>query len=128
MNYNRKRGEDTEQEAVISWANWHMQQYPELKWLYHIPNGGKRSKAEAARFKMQGVKAGVSDLHLPTARGGYFGLYIEMKYGKNKPTESQFEFMDDMRQQGYKTVVAYGAEEAITALQEYLQQPKTQIA
>ena len=51
-----------------------------------------------------------------------------MKYGKNKPTESQLEFMDDMRQQGYKTVIAYGAEEAITALQEYLQQPKTQIA
>lgn len=128
MNYNRKRGEDTEQEAVISWANWNMQQYPELKWLYHIPNGGKRNKAEATRFKMQGVKAGVSDLHLPAARGGYFGLYIEMKYGKNKPTENQIEFMNDMRQQGYKAIVAYGAEEAITALREYLQQPKTQIA
>lgn len=45
MNYNRKRGEDTEQEAVISWANWHMQQYPELKWLYHIPNGGEEKQS-----------------------------------------------------------------------------------
>ena len=45
MNYYRKRGEDTEQENVISWANWHLREYPELKWLHHIPNGGERNKA-----------------------------------------------------------------------------------
>lgn len=127
MNYYRKRGEDTEQENVISWANWHLREYPELKWLHHIPNGGKRNKAEAARFKAQGVKAGVSDLFLPAAHGGYFGLYIEMKYGKNKPTDQQKEFITDMQQAGYDARVAYSAQEAIEILQEYLMLPVTNV-
>lgn len=127
MNYHRKRGEDTEQENVISWANWHLREYPELKWLHHIPNGGKRNAAEAARFKAQGVKAGVSDLFLPAAHGGYFGLYIEMKYGDNKPTRQQAEFMNDMLFAGYKTKVAYSAEEAIDELRKYLQEPETKV-
>lgn len=127
MNYYRKRGEDTEQENVISWANWHLREYPELKWLHHIPNGGKRNKAEAARFKAQGVKAGVSDLFLPAAHGGYFGLYIEMKYGKNKPTDQQKEFIADMQQAGYDARVAYSAQEAIEILQEYLMLPVTNV-
>ena len=125
--YYRKRGEDTEQENVISWANWHLREYPALKWLHHIPNGGKRNAAEAARFKAQGVKAGVSDLFLPSAHGGYFGLYIEMKYGKNKPTDQQKEFITDMQQAGYDARVAYSAQEAIEILQEYLKLPVTNV-
>lgn len=125
--YYRKRGEDTEQELVISWANWHLREYPALKWLHHIPNGGKRNAAEAARFKAQGVKAGVSDLFLPAAHGGYFGLYIEMKYGKNKPTDQQREFMNDMQQAGYTTHTAYSAQEAIEILEKYLKMKKTQV-
>lgn len=116
----RKRGEDTEQEAVISWANWNTGKYPALKWLFHIPNGGKRDKAEAGRFKAQGVKAGVSDLFLPLAAGGYNGLFIEMKYGRNKPTEKQLEFMGDMENAGYCCRVAYGAENAIEVLRDYM--------
>lgn len=123
--YYRKRGEDTEQEAVITWANWHLREYPALKWLHHIPNGGKRDAAEAARFKAQGVKAGVSDLFLPAAHGGYFGLYIEMKYGKNKPTDQQREFMGDMQQAGYMAHTAYSAQEAIELLEKYLTLPVT---
>ena len=46
---------------------------------YHVPNGGQRSKATAAALKGQGVKAGVSDLVVALARGGYHGLYLEFK-------------------------------------------------
>lgn len=123
---NRKIGEDTEQETVIAWASWRMEQYPELKWLHHIPNGGKRSASEAARFKAQGVKAGVADLFLPSAHGGYFGLYIEMKYGNNRPTDKQREFLRDMARAGYSAHVAYGSQEAIDLLLNYLQLPYTE--
>lgn len=51
-----KRSEDTEQMSVVSWARWNVQQYPELKWLYHVPNGGSRNRAEAAKFKQMGGK------------------------------------------------------------------------
>ena len=29
------RSEDTEQINVVSWANWNMNRYPELRWLFH---------------------------------------------------------------------------------------------
>lgn len=85
--------EATEQQAVIRWAGYMSGRYPELELLYHIPNGGSRNKIEAANLKQQGVKSGVPDLCLPVGKGKYNGLYIEMKFGRNKPTKN--------RQNGY---------------------------
>ena len=87
------RSEDTEQIAVISWAQWNMQRYPELELLHHVPNGGSRNKAEAVKLKQMGVKAGVPDLHLPVPKAEYCGLYIEMKYGSGRIQDTQKEFM-----------------------------------
>lgn len=122
---NLKRGEDTEQMNVIDWANWSTGRFPELALLHHIPNGGKRNAAEAARFKAMGVKAGVPDLFLPVPKGGFAGLYIEMKYGKNKTTEKQKWWIEALKRQGYKVLVCYGSLEATEKLEEYLQEEKT---
>lgn len=122
---NLKRGEDTEQMGVIDWANWNTGRFPELKLLFHIPNGGKRDAKEAARFKAMGVKAGVPDLCLPTPKNGYAGLYIEMKYGKNKPTDNQKGWIKALKEQGYKVAVCYSGIEATQELESYLQGPRT---
>lgn len=49
---NLKRGEDTEQMGVIDWANWNTGRFPELKLLFHIPNGekGTQGKRRASRL------------------------------------------------------------------------------
>ena len=115
---------DTEagaQEALFQWTQYQQGKYPELKLLYHIPNGGKRDAKTAIALKRQGVKAGVPDLHLPVARGGYHGLYIELKVGKNKATELQKEWIADLTQQGYLAVVCYGWQEAAEQLVNYLE-------
>ncbi len=49
------RSEDTEQINVVSWANWNMNRYPELRWLFHVPNGGSRNKQEAVKFKQMQI-------------------------------------------------------------------------
>lgn len=125
MYRNLKRGEDTEQISVIEWAHWNTPRHPELKLLHHIPNGGRRNAVEAARFKAMGVKAGVPDLFLPVPRDGYAGLYIEMKYGKNKTTDKQNEWIAALRQQGYQVTVCYSAPQATAVLECYLRQPRT---
>lgn len=122
---NLKRGEDTEQMGVIDWANWNINRFPELKLLFHVPNGGKRNAAEAARFKAMGVKPGVPDLCLPVPRGGYAGMYVEMKYGKNKPTDNQRLWIEDLKAQGYKVDVCWSGREATKMIEEYLNQPRT---
>ncbi len=116
----RKRSEATEQEQVMLWCSYVAIRHPELNLLYHVPNGGSRNEIEAANLKRQGVKAGVPDLALPVARNGYHGLYIEMKFGKNKASEKQKWWIEQLQEQGYKAVICYGAEEAIETLKAYI--------
>ena len=125
MYKNLKEGEDTEQMSVMDWANVNLRQYPELELLHHIPNGGKRNVKEAARFKAMGVKSGVPDLCLPVPRGGYAGMYIEMKYGKNKPTNNQNNWITKLQQQGYCVTVCYSGKEAADIIEGYLKKPHT---
>ena len=115
-----KRSEDTEQINVVSWAGWNMSRYPELKWLFHVPNGGSRNKQEAVKFKQMGVKAGVSDLCLPYPKGSYCGLFVEMKFGNNRQQDTQKEFLADMAAAGHFVATCYSAEEAIKVIEEYL--------
>jgi hypothetical protein len=126
--------EHDEQAAVINWAQFLTGQYPELGLLFAIPNGAKlpyfeaRSRSgkkyrwspEAEKLKAEGLKPGVPDLFLPVARKGYNGLFIELKYGRNKPSEQQVAYLDALSAQGYLAVVCWGAEEAIETITEYL--------
>ena len=113
--------EEQEQAAVFQWAAIMERTSPELKLLFHVPNGGLRSKTEAVRFKRAGVKPGVPDICLPVARKGYHGLYIELKRRKGGTlSESQKEWMDDLLSHGYLAVRCNGADEAISILEEYL--------
>ena len=89
--------------------------------MFHIPNGGKRSKAEAARFKELGVKAGVSDVFLPVARNGCHGLWIEMKRLRSgKPSEDQIRWIENMIAQGYAATVCHGWEQAVKVIEGYM--------
>lgn len=116
----RIQHEANEQEALFRWVGFIKQQHPEVDLLYHIPNGGSRNQLEAAHLKRQGVRAGVPDLCLPVARGKFHGLYIEMKYGKNKPTQHQSDWLAALRNQGYAAVVCYGWQEAAEIISKYI--------
>ena len=43
--------ESGHQEALFSWAAYRTEIMPELQYMYHVPNGGKRDKATAAVLK-----------------------------------------------------------------------------
>lgn len=112
--------EDEEQSNLILWTQT-QKKYPELRLLFHIPNGGKRSKSEAARFQAMGVKPGVPDLFLPVARGGYHGLFIEMKRQKGgRVSDHQRKWMEQLERNGYRVELCCGMQEAKEALEEYL--------
>ncbi len=112
--------EEFEQACVIQWARFWERKYPELKYLFHVPNGGSRNAREAANLKAAGVVAGIPDLILPVRKEGYGGLYIEMKVEPNKPTERQIDVMEALAGFGNKVAVCYGQEEAKREIAEYL--------
>ena len=117
--------EENEQAALFRWASYAQTQYEELKLMYHVPNEGKRSAVTGARMKQAGLKSGVPDVCLPTAHGGYVGLYIEMKVKPNKPTENQKQWLRALREAGHFTAVCYTWEEAKNLIEEYLGLPLT---
>ena len=113
--------EGEEQATLLSWAETQSGRLPELRLLFHIPNGGGRSKREAGRFKAEGVKAGVPDLCLPVPRGGSHGLYIELKRLKGgKVSKEQAAWLDALREQGYAASVCRGWQEAAAVIEAYL--------
>lgn len=99
--------------------------------IYHVPNGGHRHKLVAIKLKGQGVKAGVPDLVLPMARGGYFGLYLEFK--ATAPNDaavsaSQHAWIRRLNDQGYLAIVCRGHFDAMEQIRAYLRLPQTVVA
>jgi hypothetical protein len=125
-----KVSEHDEQVAVVDWLFLQSPKYPELDLVFAVPNGamlggGRIGAIRANALKAEGMRPGAPDLVIPSARGGYFGVFLEMKTKKGKLSENQEQFIVQAEKQGYMCFVAYGAEEAIEMLEGYLKKPYT---
>jgi len=112
------------QRAIIMWAKTQIGKYPELYWLHHCANGGKRDSREAQSLKSQGVVAGILDLSLDVARGGYNGFKLELKKpgGKCvKPSKEQAEYMAFCTEHGYFCEITNDFEQAKRLITYYLE-------
>ena len=117
--------EGDEQTALMDWSQAASRRFPELALLYAIPNGvpisGPQKFAIINAFKRRGLKPGVPDLCLPVARGGYHGLYIEMKRVKGGVLSHDQEWwMSSLINQGYKAVACPGFQQAAETITAYL--------
>jgi hypothetical protein len=113
--------EHNEQRLLFLWAEKHQGDRPELRLLYAIPNGGKRDIRTAAQLKAEGVKAGVPDTHLPVARNGFHGLYIELKRIRDgRVSDEQRQWIADLTAEGYRCAVCLGYAQAVQVIEEYL--------
>lgn len=117
----RVNRETQEQIALMMWCEFQKNVHPELDLIFHIVNEGKRSVRTGAELKRMGMKKGVPDICLPVPKGIYHGLWIELKADKTKrATKEQKEWLIKLTEQGYKAVVCYGADDAVTVIKEYL--------
>ncbi|HCA5286865.1 TPA: VRR-NUC domain-containing protein [Acinetobacter nosocomialis] len=114
--------EDESQMCVLDWAKLQRWKKGTLAdYIHHSPNGGKRSKSEAARFKKMGTKPGFPDLFLPIAMGPFNGLFIEMKVSTGKVSISQKAYIPLLVDEGYRVDVCYSAQGAINLIKSYLE-------
>lgn len=113
--------EHEEQVALMRLVEMHKGRWPELGMLFAIPNGSERNVIVGRKLKAEGVKKGVPDLCLPVPRGGYHGLYIEMKRQKKSHTSpEQVQWIADLRAQGYRAVICLGAAAAWEVISDYM--------
>lgn len=113
------RSESSEQVAVVEWCD--LMHIP----VVHIPNEGKRSVAYAVMLKKMGLRKGFPDLFITRACGKYHGLFIELKYDDNKPTEDQKRWLDILTAEGYACAVCYSAEAAVEIIKSYTKLRRT---
>lgn len=88
----------------------------------HVPNGGARHKATAARLKAHGVKPGVPDILIfsEPPRGTWVrGVAIELKRTKGGTlSQSQKEWIDDLKKEGWLVKRCNGAGEVVDLCRE----------
>jgi hypothetical protein len=114
------------QAALLQWLKWEQKRFPELAYLYHVPNefGRKITPAQAGRIKALGCRSGVPDLCLPVPRGKFAGLYMEIKAPDGELTPAQRDFLQFLSSVGYATSVCRTAPEARDRILSYLNLPK----
>jgi hypothetical protein len=110
----RRRRADPEaqiQRALI--AHLTARPAPDLWWA-HIPNGGFRTKPEAAILRGLGLRKGAPDL-IFIHGGRAYGL--ELKRIGGKPSEDQLACLAAMEAAGAYTCIAEGLDRAIAVLE-----------
>ena len=111
-----KQDEAKLQTAVMTWWNY---QYPEFAGLlFAVPNGGRRDAREGARFKAQGVTAGVADLILLVPRPHI--LLLELKVRGGKVSDAQKSWLAKAAAQGHAIVIAYDFHAARAAIVNHI--------
>ena len=119
------------QSAIVEWArntkihiHRKAEHEPISNYLIKIPNEGKRSFFTAKKMKLEGLTRGALDLFLFFPVKSYChhtcGLWMEVKTGKGKLSESQIIFIERMKWIGYPVVVIRTVDEGIQAIKDYL--------
>jgi hypothetical protein len=119
--------EEQEQIHFFSLIDRQIAKYPELKFVFAIPNGGFRKSFEAERLVRGGVKGGVPDVCFPQPRGGYVGWWGELKRQNGVPSDvspKQREWLEWLASQGWKTGWYKGGQEMFDSLMEYIKLQK----
>jgi hypothetical protein len=117
----RRDVEHQEQVKVFAWAAQNEQTYPDLRWLFAVPNWiGVRTAKHGARLKAEGRKKGVLDIWLPVRRGIHPGFALELKAEGNRATPEQQDWIKHLTREGWRVTVAFSADETIRKLKEYL--------
>lgn len=126
---NERRARPRHQESTLqkTCVAWFRAQYPDhALMLFAVPNGGGRSRIEAGIMKAEGVTAGVADLILLEARGGYGALCIEMKTRdkSSKQRPSQKAWQEAAERAGNRYVVIRSFEAFRAVVTDYMGPPK----
>ena len=128
-NAERTNKESSHQRALFCWAHDNLATYPELEWMFAVPNGGERPAPVAAAMVAEGAKDGVLDILLPVRRAAWIGLWIELKRPENKSlnhkagatSKAQKKWLAYFQSIGYGAMVCYGWEHARDMIVQYLE-------
>ena len=105
---------------------WNESKYPELKYIFAIPNGGKRSIGVAVKMKRERVRRGVPDIFIPIPKMDNLlciisGKWLETKTDIGKQSKEQKEYQKFLLDKGYNYALCRSVDELLDETENYLQ-------
>lgn len=126
LNGARRHLGDEEHRLQCDCVGWFKGTFPDFaRVFFAVPNGGRRDAATGRRLKAEGVTAGVADLLFLHARGGFYGLAIELKTMKGRQSEEQKTWQDEVECKGYKYCVVRSFDEFEKLILDYFKFDET---
>ena len=116
----------SEQSLQTAVVNYLKLKYPRIRFCASL-GGIRTSFKQAVKAKATGYVKGFPDLQITEARGGYFGLFLEIKQLKRYATKEQKEWIKDLTDRGYKAVITKGLENTINEIDSYLKLKPTNV-
>ena len=104
--------------------NWIKEKHPNVRYCASL-GGIYTGPRQAIKAKRTGYSRGFPDLQICEARGGKFGLFIEVKTIKGRATEAQKEWIEDLNLRGYHAEICKGLPLVIKSIENYLQKAET---
>ena len=108
------------QKAYFEILAWNEKDFPYLKYIFAIPNGGHRHISVAKKMKAEGVKRGIVDLIIPIITEGKHGMFIEVKTEKGVMSKEQKEYRDFLITGGYDYALCRSCDELVRETELYL--------
>lgn len=111
----------SQQELIRWWAMMHRHfGFDDPRVLLAFPLAGARTRENGHRMKCEGMRAGTLDLLLCVARGGFHGLWIEMKTSRGTLSPEQKTMIPVQEAQGYQVAVCRSCSDARAVIERYL--------
>lgn len=116
----------TEAELQTAVVNYIKRRWPYVRYCASLGGQYQKHISQRKKAKATGYVAGFPDLQILSARGGYFGLFIEIKLNKNcYPSQVQKDWISDLLDRGYYAEVCKGYDQCIETLENYFINERT---
>ena len=112
------RNEETNLQITL--VQWLRLRYPRLIFSSSAHAGIKMDIRSGALAKHLGYHRGWPDLFFAEPRGKYHGMFLELKTLDGRPSKEQTELLEEVDARGYRTIIAYGFDEAVKEVNDYM--------
>tara|TARA_R110002020_G_scaffold339687_1_gene554746 strand:- start:7 stop:384 length:378 start_codon:yes stop_codon:yes gene_type:complete len=109
------------QTSIVKYLQW---QHPHIKYCASLGGQYQRYQSQRNKAKATGYVKGFPDLQITEARGGYFGMFIEIKE-KGYATKEQTLWLKALRNRGYYAECLKGFDNIKKEIDLYLSAPLT---
>jgi hypothetical protein len=119
-----KKRNSPEADIQIAVADYLKLNYPKI-FITASVAGIKMPMLLMKKLKRMGYTPGTYDLFIGTARHGYFGLFLEAKFGKNDLSDNQKNVKELLENENYKCDAFWSVDEALQIIDNYMKGKKT---